>query len=203
MRPNHIALAAMVFTIPVSDARAQQSSEAHARNNCRLAEQVLATGHPAPHTEWAIRVIPGCGARGGQAVSAFLQRTRRATESGPLDRLVESVWGMRDSRIFATALSIAGDATSSEYARLQSIRILSSLVTANTHVSVDQIGKNPRVIEGITDVEPTSGDPLPGDYLATMASSLSRIVADPGATAELREAARFVEAMARRRMDRG
>jgi hypothetical protein len=66
MRPSILTLLTMVLTLPLSslDAQSPESENARLQADCRLAAQIIQTGHPAPHTEWAyaaIRLCPDLG----------------------------------------------------------------------------------------------------------------------------------------------
>lgn len=63
MRPKILLTFVVVGLIlplhPIS-AQTEQSDDAKARAECRLAAQAIRTGHPAPHIQWAYSVIGRC-----------------------------------------------------------------------------------------------------------------------------------------------
>ena len=48
----HGAVAALFFALPLHGQEGRTDIEVRFRNQCRLAAQVLETGHPHPHREW-------------------------------------------------------------------------------------------------------------------------------------------------------
>jgi hypothetical protein len=70
------------------------------RNDCRLALQIVQTGHPAPHREWAYSLIPGCGATAGPAAVAALWSGSRSVGQDEWPLLVRATHELRDRRIY-------------------------------------------------------------------------------------------------------
>lgn len=104
---------------PVS-LRAQR--DAHLRNDCRLAGQVLRTGHPAPRRLWAWSVISSCSDSAG-AVLAGVWRA-------PAERELAQLWGVsyrvRDARLTRAVLTAFRDPSRSRAERLTAARVLAS-----------------------------------------------------------------------------
>lgn len=109
----------LVLMLPLPlHAQVRPDSVRH-RNNCRLAEQALASGHPAPHVDWASQYIVTCGpAKRGAAIAAAVRRLREATDTVAL----ESIWRhsrfLVDRELFEASMEIAADNSASVQARV-------------------------------------------------------------------------------------
>jgi hypothetical protein len=102
------------------------------RNDCRLAEQALRTGHPGPKVSWARTFLPNCRPeQWASAATAALSRLRTSTDEGMLRVEWGSVHLLRDATVFTLARSIAADPTASTPARIEAIRHLAELVDPN------------------------------------------------------------------------
>lgn len=99
-----------LFLLPLSllaaavPARAQDErlAEVRERNDCRLAAQVLATGHPHPRYEWARSTIVNCEDE-GPAYFASQWRTAPA-DTAALRLLIAAASRVRDARVYATCV---------------------------------------------------------------------------------------------------
>lgn len=110
-------------------AHAQVDPDAVKRgNNCRLAAQVIETGHPAPHREWAWQYIGFCEpARRVDAYLAAMEQARRSADLPFIRRAILSAVAIHDGAIFEKVLSIAGDKASSIPARVVAFMALASI----------------------------------------------------------------------------
>lgn len=99
------------------------------RNDCRLARQILETGQPSPHAEWARQTIGFCGPEvWGASVAAAVRRVRTATDQSELALYwADSQW-LRDRHLFEAALEIAGDRSASVPTRVFAFRALRKLL---------------------------------------------------------------------------
>lgn len=116
-----------VLSVPIlaSCAAAQANPDAiKARNDCRLAARIVATGHPAPHEEWALAVIPNCPAEAGPAIASGMLALRNENNIYILDSLTSTSRYVRDAAILDAALEIADDRSASFEARIFSLRTL-------------------------------------------------------------------------------
>ena len=169
-------------------------------NRCRLADQILRTGHPQPHQQWARGYIGYCGADAwGRAAAAAVARLRTSDDH----RALEVEWGqlrlLRDSVLFAVASDIAGDTAASVPARVLAMRHLMGLVDPNRVFDFD------RMTQGFDTsgnrVEPClerhaagrqaqhRGVALPSDYVRRITDLLNRIASDSTQPREVRSAA--------------
>lgn len=118
-----------IRTIPafllLSSAVCAQSSErdsVEVRNNCRLASQILLTGRPDPHTEWARTQISFCEMTGATMLATVWSRaTDDATE---LERLVYDSQRFRDKRLLDSVSVIARDGARTVAVRVAALRTL-------------------------------------------------------------------------------
>jgi hypothetical protein len=171
------------------------------RNNCRLAEQVIATGHPEPQDEWAWGVIHQCGGSGGAAIAQGMAALRQSADLEALDRLTGQAQWLRDGHMFDTALDIAGDASASVPARVLAMRSLLYYLrlehptnrgvpitygdmhaTADPRTGVPRQGCASGVASSHASPPAALGDPLPPDYGARVEAlgiQLSRDAAEP------------------------
>src|SRR4051812_27376125 len=93
------ALLAFVPTRGYSQGR-DVSDSVHQRNNCRLASQVIRTGHPATHLQWAYSQIPACGSEGGEALAARLRELRGSRDTAAIRALTMPFATLRDRDAF-------------------------------------------------------------------------------------------------------
>ncbi|MGH7659088.1 MAG: hypothetical protein ACREL6_12715 [Gemmatimonadales bacterium] len=168
------------------------------RNNCRLAARIIATGHPAPHEEWAFGYIGNCPAEAGEAIASGMRASRTATDTILLSHLTYTTRFLRDAALLDAALEVASDPSASFEARIFSLRSLLWLMTSSpspmgfgTLVSGDPydgyqgcwVHSSPglRMVAGTT--------PLPADYRDQIRSLATRLEADSGEVGDIRRIA--------------
>lgn len=117
------SLAAVRDTPLVAQATARPDTVQH-RNDCRLAVQVLTTGHPANKRYWALAYVQRCGAEGGSALAYALEQNRNNGQPEAVEEVVMVTSRFHDAAIFRTALDIARDESSTKPARIQALRVL-------------------------------------------------------------------------------
>lgn len=190
--------------LPVVLARpgfAQVSSDSvKHRNECRLAEQVMTTGRPEPHREWARGYIAFCGPESWARAAATALRRLSMSEDR---RTLEKEWGrvrlLRDSTLFATASEIARAGSSSVPARVYAIRYLVNIVHPNRLIRYDLMvrGTDARGYRRSPCFERSAagrqaeyhGLAQPRDFRERIAALLRDIHADPAQPAQGRSAA--------------
>lgn len=121
--PLALFLAFLGSAIPLRalDAQSEQQ-DPHIRNDCRLAAQVLETGHPAPHHVWALDFITRCEQSGAPALAALWQRP--PADSGRLEQLFFASYRLRDSRLTRAVVDAAANRTLPQLVRLNALRVL-------------------------------------------------------------------------------
>ncbi|HEX5437940.1 MAG TPA: hypothetical protein VFW98_12320 [Gemmatimonadaceae bacterium] len=198
-----IALAALLLVVPgLVAAQANPDSVKH-RNNCRLAEQVLATGQPGPKRAWAIPYLSGCGAAGGAALATAIDHERASTDVKSLERLYLTPAVLVDRAIFQEVLGVAGDGAASVPARILSFGTLLMYESPSYYTSYDELvgASSPDAGCRLISRPPHPvlvGTPLPADYLAQSRALAQRVAADESEPRSLRNAAScVVEGIAR------
>ena len=163
----------------------------HHRNDCRRAEQVLSTGHPAPHEEWALGVVWNCR-DAGPALAAALTAARTSADTAYLHALTAPFIQLRDGHVFEAALSVAGDRAASQPARVAAIRTLMYAVRPGGYVDPAAL-PNPSTVNCFGMPSPHSevlnGAPLPSDYLAQVRALMWQIQNDTSEAAGIRHSA--------------
>jgi hypothetical protein len=89
------------------------------RNDCRLAEQILASGQPRPHAAWASTHILTCGPEAFiSSVTAGLQRLRSSSDTAGLSVLWNrALLHVNSQPVFDLGLEIAADPSATPHAR--------------------------------------------------------------------------------------
>lgn len=118
------ALVVIVFAVPAgAQAHGQDSARAAKhRSDCRLASQVLTTGNPAPHREWALQFIGSCGSDGPAALA--LQWTRARGPGEELEQLVRSSARLRDARLYRQLRATTQDGSRPPAVRVGAMLVL-------------------------------------------------------------------------------
>lgn len=119
------------FAAPLR-AQDEQSAEAHHRNQCRLAAQVLRTGQPAPKREWARNYITTCREE-GPAILAENWRTTPA-DTGQLRYLVINTGRLRDERLYSALRAVALDRSRPSLVRIGAMLALGRYVDSHSAV---------------------------------------------------------------------
>ena len=173
------------------------------RNNCRLAAQVIETGHPAPHREWAWQYIGFCDAEHRVGVYlAAMQQARTSTDLPFIRRALLPVTAFRDRMLFEKVLSIASDKAASVPVRVVAFMVLAS--TLDPMISPTYEG----FVGGLDEYGMPSGgcsrrlahpiefaegpNAIPSDYQAVIADVSERVARDVSETANVRSAAACV-----------
>lgn len=195
-------MACLVLSPATGWAQANSDPAVHS-NDCRLARQVIETGHPAPHMEWALGYIGNCDRQlWGRTVAIGLWRLRTSTDLDELAHIWADTQWLRDRHLFEAALEIGGDKSASLPARMFAVRALLMLVAPGVQPSYQELlriretstGRRWICTLGITrDAHMRPGVPLPADYEEEAEALAKRIEADPSEPEELRYAAKCVD----------
>ncbi len=118
-------------------AEAQESQDVHTRNDCRLAAQVIRTGQPAPHMEWAYGAIQRCDETGPNVLA---ERWRTVTDSAEVGRLAWATWRSPARRlVFEAIAEIVATRSASIEARLRGIALLAGYAEPNVRLRLDDL----------------------------------------------------------------
>ncbi|HEX8394766.1 MAG TPA: hypothetical protein VF665_20645 [Longimicrobium sp.] len=185
----------------LSLAQALEENDLHRRNNCRLAEQVIRTGHPANKMQWAWQYIGLCPA--AQQIPLLLDRIQQARQS-PDSALAHDAMlrlsTLQDGTLFRAVLNVAGDRQSTVTARIHAFMALAAVSDPTSYPRYEafvQMGQLPEGSVGVCTVmrshhlfrEP-GPTPLPADYRSQIVALARRVAADPTEAREVRGAAR-------------
>lgn len=150
------------------------------RNDCRLAAQVLATGNPAPRYQWALEMAWNC-AEAAPMIAQRLEALANSLDTAALNALTAPTIKLRDGRIFAAALRVAGSKTATPEARAFAVRTLiyamrpGGGITYAALINPDAgcFGGGPSPHQSIT-----PGAPLPADYVQQVNALGRRLARD-------------------------
>ena len=199
MRLLFVVLTSLVFSPQLAHGQVDPDSVKR-RNNCRLAEQVVTTGNPAPHTKWAWQYIGFC--EPSQRVGVYrtaIQQARTSTDTTLISRAILPVVGLRDGVLFRDVMEVAVDRSASVPARVVAFVALAAIRDPNRSPSyedflggLDEHGIPRRSCSArrshpyAYDAGPT---PLPADYLKQIETLRNRVRLDPSEPADVRSAA--------------
>jgi hypothetical protein len=117
-----VAWAVAIFSSPMA-AQAGQANDVQERNDCRLAAQVIRTGNPAPHRDWAYSFITGC-AEEGPAVIVEQWRTQSTPDERALQRLMTTSAYLRTRAVFEAVSAAAADRARGHVIRIHALGML-------------------------------------------------------------------------------
>jgi hypothetical protein len=127
---------ALVVLAGVRPGAAQENEaaiDARFQSNCRLAAQVLSSGHPHPHAEWARAYIPDCPE---EAPAFFSGRWASApADTAALRELVSGSMRVRDARVYASVLRVVADRSRPDAVRVAAMIALARF--ADPRISID------------------------------------------------------------------
>lgn len=186
-----------------SSAAQEHPDSVHRRNHCRLAVQVIETGHPAPRREWALDYIRLCGTEGGRALAQALRAARQVSDTAMLGRLTAPALHMIDGELFTSALAVAADETATTEARGFSFRVLIQSIDPGRSLGYADLTELPGAHSSCAGVgagfhfQPRTGSPLPSDAPAQVLATAQRVAVSTAPLQVLR-AARCTQAHAER-----
>jgi len=197
-------LSVAALMLPLASLLAQANPGAiKARNDCRLAAQIVRTGQPATKAEWAWDMIHACP-EAGDASSAALDRLRSDGDTAHFTPVIRVAFNVRDGKLFATALNVAGDGSASPTAREASFIVLVSQITEDQIATFDGISRATAIsvcpLNTVNDRGvPTLQSPLPPGAAASAGRVASSVVDDPDAPEPVRVAADCIRQAIRQR----
>lgn len=163
-------------------AQADERTEARLRNDCRLAAQVIRTGNPAPHRDWAYGVISQC-AQSGPAVIAAAWR-QPPNDEPTVQRLVWATARLRTRCVFAAVANAARERRNSLLVRTYAMEMLYSFAKPGLSLNVQDLlhprGERPARISAVSGDGDVANAPDLGDAAPEVRAILGEIVAsDP------------------------
>lgn len=163
------------------------------RNQCRLAAQVIRTGHPAPHRQWASSHITACGGEGGAALAHRLRALRHSFDTAAVRALAAPLSMMRDRHVFEAAMEVGADRRASDVARAYAFRALIPLVSEGASPAFSPwdprgAGCNGYVMHAVM----MEGAPLSPGYIEQISTLARRVALEGSEPRPVRYAARCV-----------
>ena len=159
------------------------------RNDCRLAGQVLSTGQPATHYDWALEKAWHCP-DAAAGIASLLRASTASRDAAALEALTRPTQRLRDGQIFSVAIAIVGNKAASQEARVYAARTLLYALRPDSGIEYDAlIDRNQQCYGGGPGPHQsyTNGTtPLPGDYAQQVRSMGERIMRDASETPQLR-----------------
>jgi hypothetical protein len=178
--------AALLLIGSATSASAQgtdHAAEMRKRNACRLAAQVLNSGHPQDRQAWARATIIGCVDEGPAYVSA--QWTTVPADTTALRALIAGSTNVRDARVYARLRETAADAARPDPVRVAAMIALAQYVDPTIAIDLSELRVPDGPVERIrffggsaVDVVHVRGAQPVGDVSAEVRALLDRIAAD-------------------------
>lgn len=164
--------------------------DARQREECRRADHVLATGHPASDRDAAMDIIGTCGPLGGTALARELVAVRnRAHPGAELDAVVNASRDFVDGTLFRTALALAVDRRAGRAARVTAVRVIYGMFEPGTISSYAFFANDSTAFRGAFMASPHFGTPLPKTAASETAAAMERVYRDTTQPRAVRNAA--------------
>lgn len=177
-----IALAVgLLHGMPLSGQR--ESQDPHLRNDCRLAGQILQTGQPAPHYQWAMETMRRCPETGGEVLPSVWAHP--PTDSAALNTLFLASYTVRDARITDAAIAAASNGSLPQLVRLNAMRVLVGHAVPSFLLSLADLPPDTppgviKILGGKSHVSVDEGDrPIGPETLDSILNALARLRSDP------------------------
>lgn len=173
-------------SVLASAAQAQGRSERDSvqlRNACRLAGQILTTGYPDPHYDWALSRIRDCDVSGPLTLGTMWQQA--TGDSAPLVQLVYQSQRLRDSRLLGAILAVVADGTRPALVRVGAMRTLISYHSPGRDLAFDAPSDNSKpgwcVLGEVTHFSAADGaQPLDASAQGRILDALRGLEVEPG-----------------------
>jgi hypothetical protein len=181
-----------LLIVPAAVQSQEQSDSVRFRNDCRLAAQVVRTGHPRPHTQWAFQRIHACGTEGAAALAERLAGMRNLNDKAEWQSVTFPAFrDMRDRRMYEVSLSIATDESATEVARGFAFRNLLWLVAPSADLESFDPWNAPGLgcIGSRFEVYQAEGEPLPSDARDRIRAAARHAAAASSAPSAVRKSA--------------
>lgn len=130
-------IGAFCVLLPAAAHAQADPGEVKLRNECRLAEQVLRTGTPAPRREWALHRLPGCADEG--APSLARQWTTVPDSEERIEELMRVSMRLRDGRLYSQILETARNPAQPARVRVAAMLVLAKYVNPGNGVPLAQL----------------------------------------------------------------
>lgn len=177
-----LLVGAMLFcAAPAAGQRDARDLQVKHRNDCRLAAQVLTTGHPHTKRAWALQQISGCEGEGPAALATVWQTL---TDGSEIDALVTSSLRLKDVRLYQQLRATATDRSRPAAVRAAAMLVLTrytdphNAIWLTDLVPPDSIARIPLVGGSSTGYYPLDGEqPLSAPIAESVLALLQSIAA--------------------------
>jgi hypothetical protein len=141
-----------------------------------------------------VAILRQCGERGAAAVARLLRSTSRSAPASDVTRAADVALGFRDAEILRSALRVAGDRRATTVARVQSMRVLISLMggTRVTYASLSKDGSLCGLYSGGGHNAAAEGKALPPDLASQIRQVAEGVNKEKRLTPELASASECV-----------
>lgn len=200
------ALTLAVLLAPTARAQAQvvardaEETAAHAAH-CRNAARFLESGTPTPRLPWARQTILDCGKEAPAALAAATRRLSASRDTADLNGLLRAAQFVRDAGFFAAALEVAGMPGASAEARAAGFLVAAMETTDRATFDLGELltesGPMMGCVAGRNDhsLRIAAGTPLPADASARLREAIALVLAAPGESVVVRNAAACARAV--------
>lgn len=161
MKAPITVLAALLLGTACAPAMAQESdrpADVHKRNNCRLAAQVLTSGHPHPRYDWARVWIVDCEDEGPAYFAN--QWSAASGDTATLRRLIVGSTRVRDARVYRVLRQAAVDGSRPNADRVAAMITLARYVDPGIRIDLSDLRPPAGAIERIRVWGGTSTHPV-------------------------------------------
>jgi hypothetical protein len=189
-----LVVAAAGFSCAPLAAQAGERTDPHLQNDCRLAEQIVRTGEPAPHREWAYRTITQCADLGPAVLAASWHEP--PTDEATLQLLVRATSKLRTRQVFDGLSTAARNPQNSRLVRTYAFSMLYSFAWPGSSLSVPDLpepGERPARMYQVSGDGAQANGPGMTDLRAEVRALLSEILATEQDAVVLRTARAVLE----------
>lgn len=148
---------------------------------CARAVEVLRGGVEPRVRRTTLQYLWKCGAEGGRALAAELNRLSTSTDKTVLEESYYPIAGFVDAAVLDSAMDVAADGDATVEARIFAFKVLIALRHPRKIAIpfASFLPGNPMVLASQSDVAMGAGSPLPDGWEEDVAVILSRIEHDP------------------------
>jgi hypothetical protein len=183
-----LALSTVTLATGVLDAQepgpVREATDARHRSDCRLAAQVLTTGHPAPHREWALSLIDLCDESGPPVLAQMWEQAEAQPDT--LAKLVAAGARVPDRRLYSIVRRITLDASEPPIKRAAGLSLLGRWASPGFSMHFRRL-EDPSfaadlrrgigIVRFSHDVQIPGADPLPSNILVEVFEIANRLTA--------------------------
>lgn len=138
-----VLLVVAVLSSESLSAQPGEKEDPHLRNDCRLAAQVLRTGHPAPRRQWALDAIRRCDTSGPE-VLASVWREAPPADTIELGRLFNATRDFNDRRVVDAVADLARRGDAAETTRIYAFALLFNYAVPGSYIETGALLRGAR-----------------------------------------------------------